>query len=443
MSERWLTMSAADLGRAIGAGDIDPVTLAETYLEAIDGHKLAPRIYARLTVDRALAEAHAAAIRARSGHRLSPLDGVPVSWKDLYDTAEVATESGSALLAGRVPGQDAQVLRNASAAGLVCLGKTHMSELAFSGLGYNPVTESPPSVNDPDAVAGGSSSGAATSVAFGLAAAAVGSDTGGSVRIPAAWNDLVGLKTTAGRLSVQGVLPLCESFDTVGPLCRSVEDAALMLAALEGGSAADLGGATMTGVRLMVLENVALDDVRAQPLAGFNSAVQRFQAAGATVERCQVPCVADALALSAVLFTTQAYAQWQREIEAAPEKMFGEILERFRVGAQFSGVQFIQAWQELSRYRQIWSNAVARFDAVVMPTSPTLPPNLERLASDHDYYVAENLLALRNTRIANLLGLAALTLPTGLPSTGIMFMTPPNTEARLLRLGAAAEAALA
>ncbi|MGR3343211.1 MAG: amidase [Paracoccaceae bacterium] len=443
MSERWLAMSAADLGRAIGAGDIDPVTLAETYLEAIDGHVLTPRIYARLTVDRALAEAGAAADRAKSGHRLSLLDGVPVSWKDLYDTAGVATESGSALLAGRVPDQDAQVLRNASAAGLVCLGKTHMSELAFSGLGYNPVTETPPSVNDPDAVAGGSSSGAATSVAFGLAAAAVGSDTGGSVRIPAAWNDLVGLKTTVGRISLQGVLPLCESFDTVGPLCRTVEDAALMLAALEGGRASDLTGVSMTGARLMVLENVALEDVRDQPLAGFNSAVERLQEAGAIVERREVPCVADAMALSAVLFTTQAYAQWQREIEAAPEKMFGEILERFRVGAQFSGVQFIQAWQELRRYRDFWSKAVARFDAVIIPTSPTLPPNLERLSSDHDYYVTENLLALRNTRIANLMGLAALTLPTGLPSTGIMFMTPPNTEARLLRLGAAAEAALA
>ena len=443
MSKRWLAMSAADLGRAIGAGDIDPVTLAEAYLEAIESHQLAPRIYARLTVDRAIAQARAAAKRASSGHRLSPLDGVPVSWKDLYDTAGVATEAGSALLAGRVPDRDAQVLRNAGAAGLVCLGKTHMSELAFSGLGYNPVTETPPSVNDPDAVAGGSSSGAATSVAFGLAAAAVGSDTGGSVRIPAAWNDLVGLKTTAGRISLQGVVPLCESFDTVGPLCRTVEDAALMLAALEGSTAADLTGASMTGVQLMILENVALEDVRGQPLAGFNSAVERLQAAGATVERCAVPCAADAMALSAVLFTTQAYAQWQREIEAAPEKMFSEIRERFRVGAQFSGVQFIQAWQELTRCRDIWSKAVARFDAVIIPTSPILPPNRERLANDHDYYVTENLLALRNTRIANLMGLAALTLPTGLPSTGIMFMTPPNTEARLLRLGAAAAAALA
>ena len=443
MSERWLAMSAADLGRAIGAGGIDPVALAETYLAAIDRHELTPRIYARLTVDRALAEAGAAADRAKSGHRLSPLDGVPVSWKDLYDTAGVATEAGSALLSGRVPDRDAQVLRNATAAGFVCLGKTHMSELAFSGLGYNPVTQSPPSVNDPDAVAGGSSSGAATSVAFGLAAAAVGSDTGGSVRIPAAWNDLVGLKTTARRVSLKGVVPLCESFDTVGPLCRSVEDAALMLAALEGGKAADLAGATMAGVRLMVLENVALQDMREQPLAGFNSAVARLQAAGAVVERRDVPSVEGAMALTGVLYTSEAYAQWQREIEAAPEKMFGEILERFRAGAQYSGVQFIQAWQELRRHRDAWAKAVAAYDAVIIPTSATLPPNLERLARDHDYYVAENLLALRNTRIANLMGLAALTVPTGLPATGITFMTPPNSEERLLRLGAAAEAALA
>ena len=443
MSKDWLTMTAADLGRAIGAGDIDPVALADAYFNAIKSHDLTPRIYARLTVERAMAEARAAAHRSKSGHRLSPLDGVPVSWKDLYDTAGVATEAGSALLAGRVPDRDAQVLRNATAAGLVCLGKTHMSELAFSGLGYNPVTQTPPSVNDPDAVAGGSSSGAAASVAFGLAAAAVGSDTGGSVRIPAAWNDLVGLKTTAGRLSLRGVVPLCESFDTVGPLCRSVEDAALMLAALEGGKAADLAGATLAGVRLMVLENVALEDVRDQPLAAFNSAVERLQAAGAAVERCEVPCVADAMALSGVLFGPEAYAQWQREIEATPEKMFGQILDRFRAGRQFSGVQFVQALQELRQIRATWSKAVARFDAVIMPTSATLPPNIERLASDHDYYVAENLLSLRNTRIANLLGLAALTLPTGLPSTGIMFMTPPNSEERLLRLGAASEAALA
>jgi len=198
----WLTMSAGDLGRGIGAGDIDPVALTETYLAAIDAHPSRDRIYARVTHDRARAEARAAQARAQAGRRLSLLDGVPISWKDLFDTAGVATEAGTALLKDRVPEADCEVLRNATMAGAVCLGKTHMSELAFSGLGLNPITETPPCVNDADAVPGGSSSGAATSVAFGLAACAIGSDTGGSVRIPSAWNDLVGLKTTADRLKI-------------------------------------------------------------------------------------------------------------------------------------------------------------------------------------------------------------------------------------------------
>ena len=442
MSRDWLGMTAAELGRGIGAGAIDPVALTQTYLDAINDHPLKDRIYVRLTEDRALAEAGAAAIRAKSGHRLSPLDGVPVSWKDLFDTAGVATEAGSALLAGRVPNRDALVLRNATAAGLVCLGKTHMSELAFSGLGYNPVTATPPSVNDAEAVAGGSSSGAAASVAFGLAAAAVGSDTGGSVRIPAAWNDLVGLKTTAGRLSLKGVVPLAARFDTVGPLCRSVEDAALMLAVLEGSKAPDMAGSSLAGVRLLILETVALDDLRTKPLAGFERAVARLQAAGALVERRVVPLVAEALALSGVLFATEAYATWKDEIEAAPEKMYSEILQRFRGGDAYSGVEFVQAWQILDRLRGEWAVAVADFDAVLLPTSPIVPPKIDRLASDHAYYVAENLLALRNTRIGNLLGTAALTVPTGVASCGLMLLASPHSEERLLRLGAAVEAAL-
>ena len=160
---------------------------------------------------------------------------MPISWKDLFDSAGTATESGSDLLKGRVPEQDAAVLaqRRPSWA-RVCLGKTHMSELAFSGLGFNPVKETPPCVNDQEAAPGGSSSGAAASVAYGLAAGGIGSDTGGSVRIPSAWNDLVGLKTTSGRITLEGVVPLCLKFDTIGPLARSVEDAGLMLGVLEG-----------------------------------------------------------------------------------------------------------------------------------------------------------------------------------------------------------------
>ena len=443
MSEIWLTMTAADLGRGISAGDIDPVGLAQTYLDAARSHELTPRIYTTLTEDRALTEAKAASERAKLGLLRGPLDGVPLSWKDLFDSAGTATEAGSALLKDRVPTKDAEVLSNATAMGSVCLGKTHMSELAFSGLGLNPVTATPPCVNDLEAVSGGSSSGAAASVAFALAPAAIGSDTGGSVRIPAAWNDLVGLKTTIGRISNKGVVPLCERFDTVGPLCRSVEDAVLVLAALEGRKAPDLSNSSISGARLAVLETVALDDVRDAPLAGFNSAVERLKRAGANVTRIEVPEVSDALDLSGLLFASEAYGIWKDTIEAAPELMFAEILERFRSGANVSAPDYIAGWVALERYKAAYLAQTAGFDAVLIPTSPILPPNAERLLSDSEYYVTENLYALRNTRIGNLMGLAAVTLPTGVPSTGVLLMGPPNSEERLLRLSMGAEAALA
>ena len=438
----WLSTSAADLGRAIASGEIDPVALTQTYLDAIDAHPLRDRIYARVTHDRALAEAKAAAARAQSGHRLSLLDGVPISWKDLFDSAGVATEAGSALLKNRIPDTDAVVLANATAMGLVCLGKTHMSELAFSGLGYNPVTATPPSVNDPDSVAGGSSSGAAASVAFGLAAGAIGSDTGGSVRIPAAWNDLVGLKTTSGRVTLEGIVPLCLRFDTVGPLARTVEDAALLLAAVEGRKAADLRGASLKGKRIAMLQTSAMDDVRDESMAAYEGAIEKIAQAGAVIEPLHVPELKDAMALTGVVYTTEAYGLWRDVIEANPDLMFAEILERFRLGKAVSGPDYVAAWAKLETCRMAYDQATAGFDFVVCPTAPILPPNLERLNSDHDYYVTENLLSLRNTRIANLMGIASLTIPTGVPSCGIQLMTPPDTEEQLLRLGAAVETAL-
>ena len=438
----WLTMSAGDLGRGIGAGYIDPVALTETYLAAIDAHPSKDRIYARVTDDRARAEARAAQARAQAGRRLSLLDGVPISWKDLFDTAGVGTEAGTALLKDRVPDADCEVLRNATMAGAVCLGKTHMSELAFSGLGLNPITETPPCINNADAVPGGSSSGAATSVAFGLAACGIGSDTGGSVRIPSAWNDLVGLKTTSDRLSLAGVVPLCPKFDTVGPLARTVEDAALMLAMLEGRPATDLRGTSLKGRRFAALQTLAMDHVRDAPRRAYEDALTRLAAAGAIIEPLEVPELAEAMALTGILYTAEAYGLWRDVIEENPYLMFAEILERFRAGSTVSGPSYVAAWVELESHRAAWDRATSGFDAVLCPTSPILPPNLERLFGDHDYYVTENLLSLRNTRIGNLMGLCALTLPTGAPSCGIQLLCPPNTEEALLRVGMAAEAAL-
>ncbi|SFB00276.1 aspartyl-tRNA(Asn)/glutamyl-tRNA(Gln) amidotransferase subunit A [Poseidonocella pacifica] len=438
----WTGKSAADLGRGIASGEIDPVELCEQTLDAATRHPVFARIYARLTPERALSEAKAARNRALEGKRRSILDGVPISWKDLFDTAGVATEAGSALLAGRVPERDAEVLRVATEMGLVCLGKTHMSELAFSGLGLNPVTETSPCINDPEAVSGGSSSGAAASVAHGIAPAAIGSDTGGSVRIPAAWNDLVGLKTTSGQLSLEGTVPLAPRFDTVGPLTRTVEDAALLLAALEGRNAPAPQAAPLRGRRFALLETVALDDLRDTPAAGYDRALEALKSAGAELVPLKVPFLEDAMALSAVLYSSEAYGIWRDTIEAAPEKMFDQILERFRGGKDFSAPDYVAAWVELDRHRKRWLDETAEFDAVLCPTCPILPPTTARLLSDHAYYVRENLLTLRNTRIGNLMGLSALTLPTGIPSTGISLMCAPMQEETLLGLGRAAEATI-
>lgn len=437
MIERF--WSAAQQGRAMAAGQLDPVDMVEAYLEAA-----APEteVYARLTPERARAEAMAARTRLRRGLARGPLDGVALSWKDLFDSAGVATEAGSKLLAGRVPDADAAVLAEATLAGTVCLGKTHMTELAFSGLGVNPSTATPRNAVTAGLAPGGSSSGAAVSVKLGLAAAAVGSDTGGSVRIPAAWNDLVGLKTTLGRVSTRGVVPLCKRFDTVGPLARTVEDCALVLAALEGRQAPDLRGATLQGARLLVLDGLPFEGARRAPVRGFEGAVTRLARAGAVVERRSLPMVAPAMALSGILFAPEAYGLWKDVIEANPGKMYPLILQRFRTGREASAADYVKAWDDLERYRAEWHMAVAGYDAVLVPTAPILPPDALRLLADPEYFATENLLALRNTRIGNIFGLSVLTLPTGEPMCGLSLMGRPMGEEALLRLGAAVEAAL-
>lgn len=261
----WLRASAVAQGRAIMAGLLDPVDQTEAYLEAARRHPHGLRIYARLTPERARAEAIAAHDRARAELRRGLLDGVAINWKDNIDSGGIRTEAGSRLLEGRVPRRDADVLSQASRDGLICLGKTHMTELAFSGLGLNPSTATPPNAIDAERAPGGSSSGAAVSVALGLAAAAIGSDTGGSIRVPAAWNDLVGFKPTQGSVPARGVVPLCRRFDVVGPLARTVEDCAEIMAVLVGRPAVDLKGAAARGLRLMVLEGLPFAEAEIRP----------------------------------------------------------------------------------------------------------------------------------------------------------------------------------
>jgi len=439
----WLTASAADLGRGIAAGRIDAVALTRMHLDAIAAHPLRDRIFARLTPDRALAEATAARDRAAQGRRRGPLDGVPLSWKDLYDTAGTVTSAGTALMAGRVPDRDATVLANATAGGTVCLGKTQMSEIAFSGLGYNPVTATPPCVNDPDGLPGGSSSGAAASVAFGLAPAGIGSDTGGSIRLPAAWNDLVGFKPGHGALPLTGVVPLCPGFDTVGPLTRTVEDAALIHALLGGTTPVDLTGSTLQGARIAILDTIVTTDLDDAPARGFERAVSRLSAAGAQLSHVSVPALIQAYDLALPLYAAEAYAQWRPLAEAMPDRMYPMILERLRGGAAVSAADYIAGWQTLRDIRATYAAAMAGFDAMICPSAPILPPNTARVAADPAYYRSVNLRTLRNTRLGNLMGLTAISLPTGIASCGVMLHARPGAEGALLRLACAAADALA
>ncbi|WCR11316.1 amidase [Paracoccus stylophorae] len=440
----WRHASAVQQGRAIMAGLLDPIDQTEAYLDAAANHPDGQRIYARLTAARARSEAIAAHDRAKAELRHGILDGVAISWKDNIDSGGTVTEAGSKLLEARVPRKDATVLARAARHGLVCLGKTHMTELAFSGLGLNPVTATPPNGLDPALAPGGSSSGAAVSVALGLAAAAIGSDTGGSIRVPAAWNGLAGFKPSHDSLPEKGVVPLCRRFDTVGPIARRIEDCAELLAVMAGEKAADLTGLEARGLRLMVLDGAPFEDAGEGPVAAFQDAVERLGRAGAQIAHVTSDWVDKAMDLSPQLFAPEAYGIWRAQIEDAPELMWNPILERFRSGAVIGAPDYIAAWEQLVRIRRKWIKEVASpFDAVLLPTVPILPPDAARLMEDQDYYVRANLLTLRNTRIANLLGLPSATLPTGFPGCGIMLMGHAGRDRHLLRVAAAAEAALA
>jgi aspartyl-tRNA(Asn)/glutamyl-tRNA(Gln) amidotransferase subunit A len=263
------------------------------------------------------------------------------------------------------------------------------------------------------------------------------------VRIPSVWNDLVGLKTTFGRLSLEGSVALCSQFDTVGPLCRTVEDAALMLAALEGGNGVDVRGASLAGLRFGALQSVVLEDVNDVVLTGYSAAIAKLEAAGAEIVSVTVPELDRAFEMSLPLYTADAYANWRDLVEANPDKMYHQILERVRGGKDVPAHKYLSLWDELRAIRVAYNTATAGFDAVLCPGAPELPPNLQRLIDEAEYYRVQNLKALRNTRVANLMGLASMALPTGVPSVGVLLNVSGGDDERLLRISAAAEAALA
>ena len=450
MALPWHEMTALALGTAIADGAIDPLALTEHYLARIESKDADHTVYIRTTPDRARTEAAAAALRAKSGLRRSPLDGVPISWKDLYDTAGTVTTGGSPLLKDRVPTADAKVLARATRAGMICLGKTTMTELAYSGLGINPSMGTPINPFDAktDRVPGGSSSGAAASVARGLAAAGIGSDTGGSVRIPAAWHGLVGLKTSVGAIPLDGVLPLWPGVDSVGPLVHDVADAAALFAVLAARPAADLKGANLPGRRLLVADNFFWEDLQDGVETAATAAVAKLEAAGATIERRRIKALDGLLELGmgvASMMSSDAYAVWGETLESNPDVVYRPVLERFRMGCDQDAVEMVRIKRRLAELALDYFDETAGFDATLAPTTPITPAPLDALVGGGDLYLKTNMMSLRNTRVGNVFNLSALTIPCGtadgLP-VGLMVMTNPGRENALLRLGTAIETRL-
>ncbi|MFK7943872.1 MAG: amidase [Paracoccaceae bacterium] len=441
----WRFKSAAEQGRALGAGKISSRDLTEAYLTAIDTHPSRDDIYVTTTPDRARAEADAADARLKSGTAKGPLDGVPISWKDLYDVEGVGCEGGTRLLKGRIAEADCPVVTRSTHAGTICLGKTQTTEIAFSGLGVNPMSGTAPNAIEPALAPGGSSAGAAVSTKLGLAAAGIGSDTGGSDRIPAAWNDLVGLKTTAGLIPTDGVIALSRTYDTVGPLCHTVEDAALMFSILADTPVPDWDGADLDDEILHVAESFVLDGCDPGIVESFEDTMKRLSKAGANVTRGPTPEFADVFrTMSEVspIVPSEAWAEWGARIEASPGTMWAPIERRVRQGEHADKSADDKARAEMDRHSTAIKNRIAAQGLIALPTSPCKPPVSQKLLEDQDYFAERNLLALRNTRLGNLLVLSSITIPTQTPMCGLMLFGPPGAEARLLRAARAIEKAL-
>jgi len=448
MAKSWHEMTACALGDAIGRGDIDATALCEHFLARIAEHDDG-RIYLRTTAERGCAEAAAASERAAAGTRRSRLDGVPISWKDLYDTAGIATEGGTPLLAGRVPERDATVLSRATRAGLICLGKTNTVQFALGGVGTNPATGTPANavMEDTPRAPGGSSCGAATSVARGLAAAGIGSDTGGSVRIPAAWNRLVGLKTSFGALPCEGVLPLSPSLDTVGPLTHDVADAAALFEIMGARPTIDLAGANLAGARFLVATDVVWDEADAPIVEAVEQAISAIAAAGAIVERGPVSefsRIDDVLNRHGSTVPAEGYVTWRDLIDNQGQAIDTAVLARFHQGRDMAATDIETARAAARELAPALYARMANYSAVLAPTVPILPPPIADVIDDADAYAHANSMALRNTRLGNVLPCCALSLPCGAPQVpaGLMAMAPSGEDARLLRLGAALETAL-
>lgn len=412
--------TALQLGESIARGEVSPLELAE---QALNQAEQFPEIYLNVLQDRARREAEQSTWRRDHDCRLGPLDGVPIAWKDLFDVAGEVTTAG-----GRVYTEpalnDAGVVRRAGQAGLVSIGKTNLTELAFSGLGMNPHYGTPDATPGEGGrrVPGGSSSGSAVAVAKGLVPVAAGTDTAGSLRIPAAFNGLVSYRPTTGHHSVRGVVPLGRSLDTPGVIARTLEDCLAVDDVLRS-EPTEPRRPLATDQVTVVLDEQALDDerlaesVRAATLAYAD----RLQASGIRVLRKPVPAVEQCHQLTADygwLGGYEALAEYRDLLASVPPSRFDpRVRDRILAFEQRSPADVVKLYRERRALQRALSEQLGAA-VLLSPTVAQTAPLLAPLLSDDDAYRAANTACLRLSMVASLLDSPAITLPAGVDSQG-------------------------
>jgi aspartyl-tRNA(Asn)/glutamyl-tRNA(Gln) amidotransferase subunit A len=443
-----MVSTLSDLQTALAAGRTTSGALAEEALaRASNPSGEGSRVFTRLYPEAARASAAASDSLRRVGLGRSPLDGVPVSIKDLFDVAGEVTMAGSIAREGEpVAEDDATVVKRLRSAGAVIIGKTNMTEFAYSGLGLNPHHDIPRNPWDraTGRISGGSSSGAAVSVSDGMAAVGIGSDTGGSIRIPAALCGLTGFKPTAARVPLTGALPLSPSLDSIGAIAPSVACCAMVDAILSGEDRPLPEPANLHGLRFAVPTTLALDGLDGDVAGAFAIALSRVSDAGAQVVEIAVPEFGELARINAQGgFTASEGWAWHRGlIERAGDRYDPRVLSRILRGRDMSAADYI----DLVAARRAWIAGVERrirdYDALLLPTVPVVAPPIAELDASDDAYFAANGLILRNPTLINFLNGCALSVPchaAGQAPVGLMIAGKAGLDRRILAIGLAVE----
>jgi aspartyl-tRNA(Asn)/glutamyl-tRNA(Gln) amidotransferase subunit A len=429
-----LTASARDRLEAALARIADP---------AGEGARTCLTVYPNI----ARAAADAADRRRQSGSSLGPLDGAIVTIKDLFDVAGEPTRAGSKALADAPPASaDAAVVTRLKQAGAVIVAKTNMSEFAFTGVGANPHYGTPGNPADRSRVPGGSSSGAAVAVADGMCEIAIGTDTGGSTRIPAALCGLVGFKPTRLRVPTDGAFPLSPTLDSIGPIASTVAGCAQADAILAGEAPWEIEPVSLTGLRLGIPQGLPLKDLDPIVSARFATALARLGHSGVTLSEERFDLFDDMARVNRIgtIATVEAYRDHRRRIAERGVEYDPLVRDRILLGEAATAEDYAAMLRERAALVQAMDERLASLDALVLPTTPIVAPTFAEISTNEGFQRANRLL-LRNTAIGNFFDLTAISLPIpsdGLP-VGLMLTARRMNDRRLFQIAAAVERAFA